>query len=223
MFTGIVEAVGTLKRLTTHGHGAQIEVGVPDSFRLKERVVIGDSIANNGVCLTATSLSYDSFTADVSKETIENTCFKHYKRGQPINLELACTPSTHLGGHIMQGHVDGIGKVKAVIENTDSNDVWIEAPHELMRYIAHKGSIAVDGISLTVNEIKEDSFRLTMIPHTQESVAAVFSEGSEVNLEVDVLARYLERLFLSSHEEKLAEKSQNSEITLDKLMENGFF
>ena len=123
----------------------------------------------------------------------------------------------------MQGHVDGIGKVKAVIENTDSNDVWIEAPHELMRYIAHKGSIAVDGISLTVNEIKEDSFRLTMIPHTQESVAAVFSEGSEVNLEVDVLARYLERLFLSSHEEKLAEKSQNSEITLDKLMENGFF
>lgn len=119
-----------------------------------------------------------------------------YSSGHKINLELACTPSTHLGGHVVQGHVDGIGTVVSRHTLDDAYDIWIKAPDELLRYIAPKGSIAVDGVSLTVNEIKGDCFRLTLIPHTQSNVNFEnFNECNKVNLECDVLARYLERLF----------------------------
>lgn len=196
MFTGIVEAVGTLKALKKHGHGYEILVETPDSFKLKERVKLGDSIANNGVCLTVTAMSGNAFYADVSSETVKCTCFGSYSSGHKINLELACTPSTHLGGHVVQGHVDGIGTVVSRHTLDDAYDIWIKAPNELLRYIATKGSIAVDGVSLTVNEIKGDCFRLTLIPHTQSNVNFEnFNEGNKVNLECDVLARYLERLF----------------------------
>ncbi len=196
MFTGIVEAVGTLKALKKHGHGYEILVETPDSFKLKERVKLGDSIANNGVCLTVTAMSGNAFYADVSSETVKCTCFGSYSSGHKINLELACTPSTHLGGHVVQGHVDGIGTVVSRHTLDDAYDIWIKAPNELLRYIATKCSIAVDGVSLTVNEIKGDCFRLTLIPHTQSNVNFEnFNEGNKVNLECDVLARYLERLF----------------------------
>lgn len=196
MFTGIVEAVGTLKALKKHGHGYEILVETPDSFKLKERVKLGDSIANNGVCLTVTAMSGNAFYADVSSETVKCTCFGSYSSGHKINLELACTPSTHLGGHVVQGHVDGIGTVISKHTLDEAYDIWIKAPNELLRYIAPKGSIAVDGVSLTVNEIKGDCFRLTLIPHTQSNVNFEnFNEGNKVNLECDVLARYLERLF----------------------------
>ena len=131
-----------------------------------------------------------------SSETVKCTCFGSYSSGHKINLELACTPSTHLGGHVVQGHVDGIGTVVSRHTLDDAYDIWIKAPDELLRYIAPKGSIAVDGVSLTVNEIKGDCFRLTLIPHTQSNVNFEnFNEGNKVNLECDVLARYLERLF----------------------------
>ncbi len=237
MFTGIVEAVGTLKALKQHGHGYEILVETPDSFRLKERVKLGDSIANNGVCLTVTRMSGNSFYADVSAETVKCTCLGNYAKGHKLNLELACTPSTHLGGHIVQGHVDGIGTVVSRHTLDDAYDIWIKAPDELLRYIATKGSIAVDGVSLTVNEIRQDKFRLTLIPHTQSNVNFdSFSEGNRVNLEVDVLARYLERLLGAGFSSKTGTigndnlkngssdgtNTKSSGITMSSLLKNGF-
>lgn len=227
MFTGIVEAVGTLKALKKHGHGYEILVETPESFRLKERVKLGDSIANNGVCLTVTRMSGSSFYADVSAETVKCTCLGNYSSGHKMNLELACTPSTHLGGHIVQGHVDGIGTVISRHTLDEAYDIWIKAPVELLRYIAPKGSIAVDGVSLTVNEIRQDTFRLTLIPHTQGNVNFDnFSEGKKVNLEVDVLARYLERLLgagLSAKQDNLSDSSKKSSaVTMSSLLKNGF-
>lgn len=219
MFTGIVEAVGTLKRIEKRGAGAVIEVITPDSFALSQRVVIGDSIANNGVCLTATAVQGSSFVADVSAETMEQTCFGFYVRGQKINLELACTPQTHLGGHIMQGHVDGIGEVVQSRPLDEAVDVFIRCPHELSRYIAKKGSIAVDGVSLTVNDIDCDVFRLTLIPHTQSGVNfESWKVGAKVNLEADVLSRYLERLLLAREDDK----NHSEGVTMQSLLENGF-
>ncbi len=221
MFTGIVETVGTLKALNKHGKGYEIVVETPASFELTKRVALGDSIANNGVCLTATKLSGNCFYADVSAETVEHTCFANYSRGQKLNLELACTPSTHLGGHIMQGHVDGVGEVIKKTTLDDAFDIWIKTPNDLLRYIAHKGSIAVDGVSLTVNEIVNDTFRLTLIPHTQGVVNFDnFEKGHKVNLEVDVLARYLERLFVSGKEDK---NTKDGGLSMNTLLKNGFF
>ena len=221
MFTGIVETVGTLKALNKHGKGYEIVVETPASFELTKRVALGDSIANNGVCLTATKLSGNCFYADVSAETVEHTCFANYSRGQKLNLELACTPSTHLGGHIMQGHVDGVGEVIKKTTLDDAFDIWIKAPNDLLRYIAHKGSIAVDGVPLTVNEIVNDTFRLTLIPHTQGVVNFDnFEKGHKVNLEVDVLARYLERLFVSGKEDK---NTKDGGLSMNTLLKNGFF
>ena len=196
MFTGIIEATGTMVSLTRRGRGAVIRVCTPASFGLRTRVQPGDSIANNGICLTVTSIIGSDFTADVSAETMTVSCFRNYIRGTRINLELACTPQTHLGGHIVQGHCDGTGKIVKISRLDDARDIWVQAPRELLRYIARKGSIAVDGISLTVNEVKDDLFRVTLIPHTRETVdfESSWKNGTEVNLEVDVLARYLERL-----------------------------
>ena len=147
------------------------------------------------------------------------TCFAFYERGQLINLELACTPATHLGGHIMQGHVDGIGEVLQLKPNDEAVDVFIRCPHDLSGYIARKGSIAVDGVSLTVNDIENDIFRLTLIPHTQSGVNFTsWKAGSRVNLEADVLARYLERLL----EVRSQKSGQEQGVTLQSLMENGF-
>lgn len=223
MFTGIVEAVGTLKSLRKRGNGYEILVETPNEFRLKERVKLGDSIANNGVCLTVTSISGACFSADVSTETVRCTSFGGYSSGQKINLELACTPDTHLGGHIVQGHVDGIGIVTSRKVLDDAFDIMVKAPDELLRYIATKGSIAVDGVSLTVNEVKGDEFRLTLIPHTQSHVNFEnFKEGCSVNIEVDVLARYLERLLSFSGSGQKSD-DRSSGLTLEKLHKNGFF
>ena len=216
MFTGIVESTGTLNSLEPRGRGFHISIETKVEFDLLARVKLGDSIACNGVCLTATALNGHTFEADVSAETVKCTAFKNYRRGRLLNLELACTPSTHLGGHIVQGHVDGIGTIISIDKLDDALDVKVRAPSDMLRYIAPKGSITVDGISLTVNDIHKDVFRLTLIPHTQKEVSfASFKEGEEVNLEADVLARYLERLIQA--------KDNHGELTMQTLMENGFF
>ena len=213
MFTGIVQAIGTLKAMTKKGRGFEIIMEVGEDFDLKNKVELGD---HNGVCLTVTKISGNCYYADISAETVACTCFKNYKLGQKVNLELACTPSTHLGGHIMQGHVDGVGLVTQKSKLDEAYNIWIKAPASLSRYIAMKGSIAVNGVSLTVNEVVNDTFRLTLIPHTQSKVNFDdFEEGREVNIEVDVLARYLERLL----EGKDESKKSNFNST---LLKNGF-
>ena len=222
MYTGIIEAVGTLALIEKRGNGAFVKVMTPASFKVKDRVKIGDSVASNGVCLTATTIGDDFFTADVSAETVAMTCFKFYKQGQRLNLELPCTPATHLGGHIVQGHVDGIGEIKDITPLGEAVNIWVKNPPELSRYIALKGSIAVDGASLTVNSVTDDSFRLTLIPHSQMVLAFEnWKSGSKVNLEVDVLARYLERLILGQKAQSNAEE-KNSALSFETLMQNGF-
>ncbi|MDP2561818.1 riboflavin synthase [Psychrobium sp. 1_MG-2023] len=215
MFTGIIEAVGTLTQLKQQGGDYHVEIQT-NSLDISD-VKLGDSIASNGVCLTVVTLNKDSFCADVSNETVSLTGFTHYKVGQSINLEKALTPTTRLGGHMVSGHVDGVGVVERIQANGRSTDYWISAPQELMKYIAYKGSISVDGISLTVNGLEDSSFRLTIVPHTSgETTISQFVVGSKVNLEVDQIARYLERLMLGNQSE------QKKDISMDLLARSGF-
>ena len=162
----------------------------------------------------------DGFWADVSRETLDCTAMNDLKSGSPVNLEKALTPTTRLGGHLVSGHVDGVGEVVARTENARAVEFRIRAPKELAKYIAHKGSITVDGTSLTVNEVNGAEFELTIVPHTlSETIMADYRAGRRVNLEVDLLARYLERLLLG---DKAAEPSKGSGITESFLAANGF-
>lgn len=193
MFTGIIEATGYIAAIEPKGEDARyrLQTGKLDLSDVK----LGDSIACNGVCLTVVEKFNDGFAADVSVETIKVTCFKHYKEHQPINFEKAMLPTTRLGGHMVSGHVDGIGEVMAIEDAGRSIQYIIRAPRDVLHYIAIKGSITVDGTSLTVNQIKEDCFFLNLVPHTlQETIADSYQVGTRVNLEIDLIARYLERL-----------------------------
>lgn len=216
MFTGIIESVGTISQMSAQGDGYRVEIktGKLDLSDVK----LGDSIASNGVCLTVVALNGDSFVADVSGETVSLTGFANYQLGQVINLEKAVTPTTRLGGHMVSGHVDGIGTIESISNNGSSMDYWVSAPHQLMRYIALKGSITIDGISLTVNGLDGDKFRLTIVPHTSdETTIKHFEVGTKVNVEVDQIARYLERLMqVSANDEK------SSNIDMDLLARSGF-
>ena len=193
MFTGIIQAVGRI---------AQIESGEQD-IRLRietgklplAEVSLGDSIASSGVCLTVTELPGDGFWADVSPETLSLTTLGTKGVGDAVNLETSLTLNTPLGGHLVSGHVDGVGRIESVTEDARFWRVRAAAPEKLARYIAMKGSICVDGTSLTVNQVEGASFELTIIPQTwEETVFSEYKAGSPVNLEVDVIARYLERL-----------------------------
>ena len=189
MFTGIIQALGTLRSLITVN---DIRLTVSSPTLDMSDVELGDSIATNGVCLTVTDMGPDYYCADVSAETIKLTGFAHYSAGSTVNLEKAMRPSDRLGGHIVSGHVDGVGEVTQIIKHSDYVEFWVKAPEALAKYIAHKGSITVDGISLTVNEVNGAEFML-IIPHTlQETIMGSYKVGTAVNLEV-VIARYLER------------------------------
>jgi riboflavin synthase len=182
-------------------------------------VQLGDSIAVNGVCLTAVELPGDGFWADVSKETLSKTTLGQYQQGQAVNLEKALTPTTRLGGHLVSGHVDGIGEVVLREAAGRSEHFQIKAPDELARYIAQKGSICVDGTSLTVNAVSDSVFDLNIVPHTlQETIMDDYQMGALVNLEVDLIARYLERL-LTGNPAKLVDTGL---ISKEFLAENGF-
>ena len=218
MFTGIIEAVGSIVAMESKGSDVSVRVR---SGKLDLRdVKLGDSIATNGVCLTVVQLPGDGYIADVSGETIARTGFADYQAGQRVNLEKALMPISRLGGHLVSGHVDGVGKIVAVKPLGRAIEYWVEAPRELARYIAEKGSITVDGISLTVNSVEGARFRLTIVPHTSgETTVGEWKVGSRVNLEVDVIARYLERLVLG---DKAADMAPASGVTMAMLAENGF-
>lgn len=165
-------------------------------------VKLGDSIAVNGVCLTAVKFDQASFVADVSNETIALTTLKHLKPGSPVNLEKALLPTTRLGGHMVSGHVDGIGKVVDITDDARSIRYAIKIPAELKRYVAVKGSICIDGTSLTVNATESDMFEINIVPHTQErTIIKNYRPGTEVNIEVDLVARYLESLLMNTSNE----------------------
>lgn len=195
MFTGIIEALGDIGDAGKCGGDLRVQIRT-GNLDLSD-VVLGDSIAVNGVCLTVVDLSDDGFVADVSIETLNFTTAGQWQSGSRVNLERALTPSTRLGGHLVSGHVDGVGEVIERHQDARSERFRIKAPSELARYIAHKGSITVDGTSLTVNAVSGDEFELNIVPHTlTHTVFGGYQVGTRVNLEVDVIARYLERLLL---------------------------
>lgn len=215
MFTGIIEAVGTLRKLEPRG--GDLRVTVATGKLPMDDVKLGDSIATNGVCLTVVAQSADSFVADVSAETLELTNFSRYSVGQMVNLERAVTPSTRLGGHLVSGHIDGRATVVRREERARAIEFWLEAPAQLSRYLPHKGSVTIDGISLTINEVDGARFRLTIVPHTvQETTLANIGVGDTINLEVDLLARYLERLM------EPAAAEADSGLTMAMLARSGF-
>jgi riboflavin synthase len=217
MFTGIIQAVGEIRSLEPRGGDMRLVVGT--GTLAMEGVNPGDSIAVNGVCLTAVALDGPRFAADVSRETLSLTTLGNLHAGSRVNLEKALTLSTPLGGHLVSGHVDGIGEVLERRQDARSWRLRIGAPAELARYIAHKGSICVDGTSLTVNEVRGSSFDLNIVPHTiDETIIGDYEVGTRVNLEVDLVARYLERLILG---DKTAEADAGG-ITTEFLAEHGF-
>lgn len=215
MFTGIIESVGTVRSKQPKGGDlkVEIEVGVMDMGDVK----LGDSIAVNGVCLTVIELTGLGFVADISNETVAHTRWNDIQVGDQVNLEKALTPTTRLGGHLVSGHVDGVGEVIARSEDARSIRLTLAAPAELAKYIAHKGSITVDGVSLTVNAVDGNNFELNIVPHTaKETTIYGFQSGRNVHLEVDLLARYLERLISGQQ----AQKTES--LTEGFLAENGF-
>ncbi|MFQ5659506.1 MAG: riboflavin synthase [Gammaproteobacteria bacterium] len=199
MFTGIIEAVGTIKLVDAKGSDKRftIETGKLDL----SDVSIGDSICVNGVCLTVVEMNGTGFTADVSKETLSCTTFDTLRKGDRVNLEKALRPSDRLSGHIVSGHVDGIAGIIDFQEQARSIQYRIHKPDTLSRYICRKGSICIDGVSLTINEADQSSFTVNIIPHTyEETIFSAYRKGTEINLEVDMIARYLEGLLQTEHE-----------------------
>ena len=217
MFTGIIEAEGRIAKIQPVGGDVRmtIETGKLDMSDVK----IGDSIACNGVCLTAIELTPNAYIADVSGETLKVTTLGHLKIGSAVNLEKALRLQDRLGGHLVSGHVDGVGKVTHISQDARSWRYQFEAPLAICKYIAAKGSICINGISLTVNEVEGQVFGVNIVPHTrQETTIKELQLGSEVNLEVDLLARYLERM-ISAPQETTPTKP---EMTLEYLAEHGF-
>ncbi|WP_286234726.1 riboflavin synthase [Thalassotalea sediminis] len=217
MFTGIIEAIGTIKQLQVSAQGARIviDTGALDMADVK----LGDSIATNGICLTVIAFDAKSFSADVSTETLSRTGFAHYQVNQRVNLEKAMLPTTRFGGHIVSGHVDAVAKIESINDTGNSTDYWLEMSEEIAPYIAEKGSITIDGVSLTVNALEANKFRLTIVPHTAEqTIMPNYRQGSYVNVEVDVMARYIERLLLKQN----SNQTNASGVTESLLRQSGF-
>lgn len=231
MFTGIIAALGTVAALEARGGDVRLRIRSADLDW--SDVSLGDSIATNGVCLTATDVTTHGFWADVSVETLTHTTIKQWVVGTPVNLEKALTPQSRLGGHIVSGHVDGLGTVTERIADARSERWTFSAPPALARYIAQKGSITIDGTSLTVNTVtdaqcseragenSEVKFSVNIVPHTAEkTIINSYGVGTEVNLEVDLIARYLERLMAGEHQRP--SESQAKTLSQGFLAEHGF-
>lgn len=214
MFTGIIEELGKIVSLENHGSGAKIKVSAKI---VTEDSNEGDSIAVNGVCLTAIDITQNSFSANVSPETLERSTLGSLSINASVNLERAVMPSTRLGGHIVQGHVDAKGKFLQAIQEGDFWTVRFSFPKELGQYLVYKGSISVEGISLTIANLTDDYFEIAVIPKTWELTnLSSLKSGDEVNLEVDIIAKYVERIML------YGKRKEKEEITMEKLGKLGF-
>jgi riboflavin synthase len=217
MFTGIIQDIGTIQHIENQNGDSQFVINSPHLDLTT--CVIGDSIAVNGVCLTIVTIDRNRFHADVSRETLTLTTLSAMQSGAKVNLELALTLNKPLGGHLVSGHVDGIGKIIDRKDDGRSLRLRIQVPESLTRYIAQKGSICVDGVSLTVNTLTGSIITLNIVPHTQsKTIIKTYHPGTAVNIEVDLIARYLERLMQQS-----ADKScPATTISQDFLLQHGF-
>ena len=215
MFTGIIEELGHVKSIRKGDVSAQLEI---EASTVLEGTKIGDSIATNGVCLTVTSLTPTSYTADVMHESLRRSSLGQLKAGSPVNLERAMALGDRFGGHIVSGHIDGMGRITNI--KVDGNAIWytIEAGADLLRYIVEKGSITIDGVSLTVAAVEDDRFSVSLIPHTAAiTLLGRKGPGDVVNLETDILAKYVEKLLRPA-----PDPAQGGGLTLDFLAQNGF-
>lgn len=217
MFTGIIEEVGTLERLA----GGEIAIRAK---KVLEDVALGDSIAVNGICLTVTHFDAAHFVADVMPETVRRTSLAELKRGSCVNLERALTLRSRLGGHIVSGHIDGVGTIAAMQEEGNAILLTVRADADILRYVVEKGSVALDGISLTVARVSAADFTVSLIPHTREITNLREKRmGSRLNIETDILGKYVEKLFPGAHTrgESDAPKSAGG-LTMDFLRQQGF-
>ena len=212
MFTGIIEQTGNVVELVRSGETARLTV----STKLVSRLRLGDSIAVNGVCLTAVEVTKNAFSADLLKETLDRTTLGESAKGRLVNLELPTAAGSPLGGHIVQGHIDGVAHVISIHRESGSETTWrlaVEVPHTLRRYMAEKGSVTIDGISLTVAKLRPDGIEVSIIPHTYSATTvATLKPGSRVNLETDALAKYAESL----------QRRSQTTLTLDSLIRSGY-
>ena len=210
MFTGIVEETGIIKKFEISGHSGEITI---KAEKVLEGTQLGDSIAVNGICLTVTSLGSDYFTADVMAETVRRSSLKEASSGDSVNLERAMAADGRFGGHIVSGHIDGTGTITELFR--EENAVWItiSAKPELLKYIVEKGSVCLDGVSLTVASVSDTDFKVSVIPHTGSETTLLRKKiGSTINIENDILAKYIEKIF--------SFKSENKEtLTMDLLRE----
>jgi len=231
MFTGIIEELGTVAAIERSGPsgGARLVIRATDAVQdgqFGPKLQEGESIAVNGVCLTARAITADSFSADLSPETLERSSLGQLQTGSRVNLERAMTPTTRFGGHIVQGHVDGVGKLMALDPLSDGN-YWliVEIPPELERYVVWKGSIALNGISLTVASLEGNCLGVAIIPHTyQNTILRDMKPGEPINIECDVLAKYVEKLLVERELPPPASRRQKEgpSVTLERLIEEGF-
>lgn len=212
MFTGIIEEIGTVKEFTKNGNSALIVV---ECSKILDNPQIGESIAIDGVCQTVTKFDKNSFSAQVSSETLGVTTFSKLKKGYKVNLERALSVNGRLGGHIVTGHIDGLAKVKNIQKLSEFYNIKFEIEKDLAKYVAKKGSVALNGISLTVADISGNEFSLAIIPHTFENTNLKYLQtGDFVNFEVDILAKYVEKILSTGN---------NKSIDENFLKENGFF
>ena len=217
MFTGIIESLGKVESVQSVGGDVRLRIGTDLDM---SDVHLGDSIATNGICLTVIEWGENWYAADVSRESLNRTTLGTWKVGQRVNVEKAMLPTTRFGGHIVSGHVDAVGEITVVREDARSIYYEVTAPAEIAKYLAEKGSVTVDGISLTINHLRGNVISLNLIPHTAERTnIGTWKTGAKVNLEVDVLARYIERLMLG---DKAAETKEQSKLSMAFLAENGF-
>lgn len=217
MFTGLVEELGKVKALQKNTQSAQITI---EAKKILKDIRLGDSIAVNGTCLTVTRYADNFFTADVMPETVRSTVLAHLKPGDYVNLERTLQVGSRLGGHMVSGHVDGVGVITGKVREENAIMVSIRAETEVLRYVIKKGSIAIDGISLTVVNVDEDRFSVSLIPHTaQMTTLGLKKTGEYVNLETDLIGKYVERL-LETRDVK--EKNDKRAITSGYLAEHGF-
>ncbi|MBA3765938.1 MAG: riboflavin synthase [Acidobacteria bacterium] len=217
MFTGIIEELGRVRSIERRGEGARLVI---EARTVAEGTQEGDSIAVNGVCLTAIDVRADSFAADGSRETLQRSTLGRLRTGSPVNLERAVTPSTRLGGHIVQGHVDGRGRYLHAEDHGGSWTIRIAYPQELARYLVFKGSVSVEGISLTVAALADEYFEIAVIPKTWiVTNLSHLRPNDEVNLEADIIAKYVERILTVSRQDQ---ESAPSGLTIEKLADLGY-
>ncbi len=216
MFTGIIEEIGKIEAVQKGSKSSVLRIA---ASKVLEDCQIGDSIACNGVCLTVTSMAEGSYECDVMAETLRRSNLGELKVGDPVNLERALALGSRLGGHIVSGHIDGRGSIVSMEREDSAVWVTIRAEKEILRYIIEKGSIAIDGISLTVAYVDEEVFKISMIPHTGEATTLLSKKaGDSVNLENDLIGKYVEKLLFTKEEKK----EEKEEVTLELLTEYGF-